>query len=127
MRSSAQLIFDDFREKFLYRNIQKELALALLNPANWLRLSSPYFSRIDLAAELYDRTIFEAGTFKSLANRKKRPFLIINATSLYQGSRFEFTGGQFNYIGSDILSYPIARASGCILGIPLSPLSDKPC
>jgi len=118
-------IFDDFKEKFLYRNIQKELALALLNPANWLRLSSPYFSRIDLAAELYDRTIFEAGTFKSLADRKKRPFLIINATSLYQGSRFEFTGSQFNYIGSDILSYPIARAVAASSAFPflLSPIS----
>ena len=67
-------IFDDFREKVPLPKYPKELALALLNPANWLRLSSPYFSRIDLAAELYDRTIFEAGTFKSLADRKNGRF-----------------------------------------------------
>ncbi|RJQ39029.1 MAG: patatin-like phospholipase family protein [Nitrospiraceae bacterium] len=118
-------IFADFKEKFLYRNIQKELSLALMNPANWLRLSSPYFSRIDLAAELYDRTIFEASTFKLLSDRKKRPFLIMNATNLYQGSRFEFTGEQFNYIGSDILSYPIARAVTASSAFPFlfSPIS----
>lgn len=118
-------IFDDFRERFLYRDVQKELAFKLLNPANLFRLSSPYFSRIDLASELYDRTIFESCTVQKLADRGKRPFLIINATNLYTGSRFEFSGDQFNYIGSDILSYPIARAVAASSAFPflLSPVS----
>jgi NTE family protein len=118
-------IFDDFRERFLYRDIQKELAAKLLNPVNMFRLASPYFSRIDLASELYDRTIFESGTFQKLADRGKRPFLIINATNLYTGSRFEFTSEQFNYIGSDILPYPIARAVAASSAFPflLSPIS----
>ena len=118
-------IFDDFRERFLYRDIQKDLVLKLLNPVNLVRLSSPYYSRIDLASELYDSTIFSASTFQALAERGKRPFLIINATNLYTGGRFGFTGDQFNYIGSDILSYPIARAVAASSAFPflLSPVS----
>ena len=112
-------IFDDFRERFLYRNIEKELVLKLLNPINLLRLSSPYYSRIDLASELYDSTVFQSGTIQKLAEKGKRPFLIINATNLYTGSRFEFTGDHFNYISSDILSYPIAGAVAASSAFPL--------
>jgi NTE family protein len=117
-------IFDDFRERFLYRDIQMELVYKLLNPINLFHLSSPYYSRIDLASELYDKTIFGSGTMQKLAEKGKRPFLIINATNLYTGSRFEFTGDQFNYISSDILSYPIAQAVTASSAFPflLSPI-----
>ena len=118
-------IFTDFRKDFLDRNIQGELAGEVANPINWFRLASPWFSRIDLAAGLYDRTIFASGTFGDLASRGRRPFLIINATNLQHGARFEFTGDQFRYLGSDILSYPIARAVAASSAFPflLSPLS----
>jgi len=118
-------IFEDYKAKFLYRNIEKELAYKLLNPVNWARLASPYYSRIDLASELYDETVFESLTFKALADKVRRPFLIINATNLYNGARFEFTGEQFNYIGSDILSYPVARAVAASSAFPflLAPVS----
>lgn len=118
-------IFDDYKEKFLYRNIQGELVSSLFNPVTLVRLASPHFSRIDLAAELYDRTIFEGGTFRLLADRGTRPFLIINATNLYTGSRFGFTGDQFSYIGSDILSYPVSRAVAASSAFPflLSPIT----
>jgi NTE family protein len=118
-------IFEEFRTDFLYRNVEKELELKLLNPANWIRLASPNFSRIDLAYELYDRTIFDSKSFGDLANAGKRPFLIINATNLYQGARFEFTGEQFNYIGSNILSFPVAKAVAASSAFPflLSPVT----
>ncbi|MFB3926625.1 MAG: patatin-like phospholipase family protein [Syntrophales bacterium] len=121
----GERIFDDFKDKFLYRNIEKELAMKAMNPANWFRLASPYFSRIDLAAELYDQTIFESLTFESIAKKKRRPFLIINATDLYQGARFEFTGGQFRYLSSDLLSYPVACAVAASSAFPflLTPVS----
>ncbi|MBI4241205.1 MAG: patatin-like phospholipase family protein, partial [Candidatus Rokubacteria bacterium] len=82
-------LFTDFRPRFLDRNIQRELAVQLLNPVALWRLASPYFGRSDLAAELYDRTIFERRTFRALAGR--RPFIILNATDLATGRRFEFT------------------------------------
>jgi predicted acylesterase/phospholipase RssA len=118
-------IFADFEEKFLRRNIQGELTQKVINPFNWFRLASPYFSRIDLAAELYDQTIFESESFSTLAQKATRPFLIINATNLYQGARFEFTGPQFQYLCSDILSYSVSRAVAASSAFPflLSPIS----
>ena len=118
-------IFEDFTERFLTRNIERELFLKLFNPYNWVRLASPCFSRIDLAAELYDETVFESRTFGVLAQKGRRPFLIMNATNLFNGARFEFTGDQFYYIGSDILTYPIARAVAASSAFPylLSPIT----
>lgn len=118
-------IFADFEAKFLKRNIQGELAGKVANPYNWFRLASPYFSRIDLAAELYDQTVFESASFDALARKATRPFLIINATNLYQGARFGFTDPQFRYLGSDIGSYPVSRAVAASSAFPflLSPIS----
>jgi NTE family protein len=118
-------IFADFETKFLKRNIQGELAGKVINPYNWFRLASPYFSRIDLAAELYDQTVFESASFDVLTRKATRPFLIINATNLYQGARFEFTDSQFRYLGSDIGSYPVSRAVAASSAFPflLSPIS----
>lgn len=118
-------IFDDFKDKFLNRNIEEELAWSIFNPYNAVRLLSPYFSRNDLAAELYNRTIFDEKTYGDLAKQGQRPFLIINATNLYTGSRFEFTSEQFRYLGSDILSYPVARAVAASSAFPylLTPIT----
>jgi len=118
-------IFADFKDKFLYRDIEAELFWKMGNPINWWRLASPYFSRIDLIAEIYDESIFSRQTYGTLAQKAQKPFLIVNATNLYQGARFEFTGRQFSYLGSDIRSYPIARAVAASSAFPflLSPIS----
>jgi NTE family protein len=120
-------IFDDFKERFLYRNIQKEIAHELFKPANWVRMLSPYFSRVDIAAELYDQTIFESKTFGDLAGKTKPPFLIINSTNMSRGMQFEFTSSQFDYIGSDILPWRVAHAVAASAAFPflLSPISLK--
>jgi NTE family protein len=56
-------LFDHFEQKFLYRNIQRALILKALGPWNWPWLASPYYSRSDLTAELYDDQIFEHKTY----------------------------------------------------------------
>jgi NTE family protein len=116
--------FDHFEDRVLYRDIQGRLALKLLNPWNWLRLASPYFSRIDLAAELYDDEIFAHHSFKDLSTRG-RPFVILNATNLARGIRFAFTQDQFDMIGSDLADYPVARAVAASSAFPflLSPMT----
>src|SRR5260221_7753184 len=47
-------IFTDFEQKFLSRNIQRQMFWRFCSPLNWVRLASPYFNRSDLAAEFYD-------------------------------------------------------------------------
>ncbi len=119
-------LFQDFESNFLRRNIERELAGNLLNPLNWFRLMSPFFSRIDLAAELYDATVFESKHYRDLANGL-RPFITLNATNVALGSRFEFTQDQFDFLGSDLEAYPVARAVAASSAFPilLNPLSLK--
>lgn len=66
-------IFEDFENKFLKKNIQGALIVrTFLNPVNWFRLFSSTFDRSDLAAEYYDKHIFEGGTFGDLATQRGR-------------------------------------------------------
>jgi len=98
-----------FYDGFLTRNIERELAFGVANPVNLVRLASPYFSRIDFAAELYDETVFVRKTFSALAERR-RPFVILHASSMANGAPFEFTQAEFDFLGSDLGSFPLARA-----------------
>jgi len=120
-------LFTDFKDKFLYRDIQSELTHKLYNPVNWLRLMSPNFNRIDLAIELYDETVFNKKTYQDLENNGKRPFIALNATNLTTGSQFTFTQTMFDILGSDLSTLPVARAvaSSSAFPILLSPVSYK--
>jgi NTE family protein len=51
--------FKEFPGAFLHRDIEGDLLLRALSPVNWVRLASPSFDRIDMAAELYDEVIFK--------------------------------------------------------------------
>lgn len=123
----GESLFKDFRPLFLEKDIQSELLKKSLSPANWFRLASPYFSRIDLASEYYDDCLFRHKTFSDLAGSWRRPFLIINATNMATGERFEFTQPEFNVLGSDLGAYPVARAVAASSAFPilLSPISLK--
>ncbi|MBI3596723.1 MAG: patatin-like phospholipase family protein [Nitrospirae bacterium] len=117
--------FDEFESRFLKRDIEGELTGELWNPVTLIRLASPSFDRIDLAAELYDRTIFEDKTYEALVSRPRRPFLVISATNMSLGERFDFTQDRFDQLGSDLSSYPVARAVAASSAFPilLSPIT----
>ena len=123
----GERIFQDYRGRFLEADVQGSLFWSLFNPWNWVRLASPYFSRIDLAAEYYDESIFEGKSFTALTETGRRPFVILNATNLANGERFEFTQDQFDFLMSDLNSYPVARAVAASSAFPflLSPITLK--
>jgi NTE family protein len=120
-------IFQDFEARFLKRNIEWELAQQMLVPTNWFRLASPMFDRIDLAAEYYDSRVFNRGTFHDLERKGQRPFILINATDMTLGARFEFTQDQFDLLCSNLSEVPVARAVAASSAFPvlLSPLTLK--
>ncbi len=113
----GRAIFDEFNDAFLGRDIQMELMRRAANPVNLVRLASPYFSRIDLAAELYDEAIFRGAKFAALAERR-RPFVILHATNMANGARFEFTRDEFDFLGSDLGPFPVARAVAAVEPAP---------
>jgi NTE family protein len=118
-------IFSDFESAFLKRNIQGRLLAPYFSPVNWFRLASPKFSRIDMAAEYYDRHLFGGHTFGDLCVQGRRPFLMINATDMSLGARFEFTQNQFDLLCSDLARFPLGRAAAASSAFPilLSPVT----
>ena len=111
-------IFRDFEKKFLKRRVQTELLrLSLLSPKAWVRLAPSLFERSDLAAEYYNQLIFKKKTFADM--RPDAPAIVINATDLSLGQGFSFTGYHFNWICSDLASYPISRAVAASSAVPV--------
>jgi NTE family protein len=112
-------IFQDYESRFLKRNVQGALALHMLNPIVWPKLLSPYYGRSDLAAEYYDRNIFDGAKFGDLLKSGGRPYLAINATDMATGEHFVFNDNRFALISSDLNEYPIARAVAASSAVPL--------
>ncbi|MFO0689825.1 MAG: patatin-like phospholipase family protein [Myxococcota bacterium] len=117
-------IFADFEERFLRRDVQGALILQLFTPWNWVLLASPFFERSDMIAHYYDRILFEGATFADLAARKG-PVIQINATDLATGSPFSFLQDQFDFLCSDLSTYPVSRAVAASSAVPgpMSPLT----
>jgi NTE family protein len=110
-------IFSDFKEVFLYRNVNRALFLQMLSPISLIRLSSRYYGRSDFAAEYYDKLLFHGATFGDLGGGNT-PGLFIQATDIADGTYFGFTPGYFNLICSDLNSYPISRAVAASAAFP---------
>ena len=117
--------FEEFEPRFLHRNVSREMWQALLNPGTLVRLMSRRFGRGDLYAEVLDRRLFQGATYGSLARVARAPFVILNATDLSVGARFEFTQDHFDAICVDLSQYPLARAVAASAAAPpaVSPLA----
>jgi len=111
-----------FRERFVARNTQARLLRGLASANGAKALFSSRFDRIDLAAEYYDREVYEGQTFADLPSR---PVLRIHATHLALGRRFTFEQANFNRLGSDLGAYPIGFACAASSAFPvlLSPIT----
>lgn len=122
----GERIFADYEAVFLKQDIQGNLKRQLYSPVNWVRLASPLFDRIDMAAEYYDEHIFKHATFKDVL-QKGRPFIMINATDMTFGARFEFSQDQFDFLCSDLDGFPVSRAVAASSAFPvlLSPITIK--
>jgi NTE family protein len=112
-------LFRTFKDRFLRRNFHAALITRMLAPWNWVRLASRTFSRIDLAAECYDRDVFDHKTFGDLVAMGRRPFIILNATDMTLGLPFQFTQDQFDLLYSDLSEVPIARGVAASSAFPV--------
>jgi NTE family protein len=118
-------IFEDFESRFLKKNIQGDLGRALFfNPINWVKLFSPFYDRSDLAAQYYDKNVFDGKTFGDLLDLKE-PMIVINATDMVHGTRISFVQDTFDVICSDLTNFPVARACAASSAVPmvLSPVT----
>ena len=110
-------LFEEYEQRFLKRNVQGDLIGIVLNPSTWPRVLSDSFTRSDLAAEYYDRILFDGATFGDLRSRGG-PFAIVAATELTTGARITFNQNTFDLLCSDLSSVRLARAAAASSAVP---------
>ncbi len=107
-------IFKDFEDKFLRADVESSLVNGLLSPARWLAGKE----RTEMAVEYYQAKLFGNATFADM-RRQHAPVVLINASDLSTGSRISFVQEFFNFICSDIDSFPVAKAVTASSAVPL--------
>lgn len=122
----SRLFLRDFRQRVLLRDLGMDAFWRVaLCPYQFVRVTSPWFNRSDVAAELYE-DIYGHLTYFNLQERG-RPFVVLNATDLLLGRRFEFTQNQFDGLGSSLGQIKLARAVASSAAFPflLTPVAYR--
>jgi len=107
-------IFDDFEKVFLKRDVEGALIRGVFNPFQWFKETG----RTEMAVRYYEKNVFRGATFEDM-KRKGGPLILINASDLGYGVRFSFVQEYFNFLCSDLSSYPVARAVTASSAVPV--------
>lgn len=113
----GERIFTDFARGFLCEDWQGRLLGLLANPLHWLWIAAPDYNRSDLVAGDLNRSLFKRKTFTDMS-RDNLPFVIINASDLNNATTFSFIQSQFDFLCSDLSSYPVADAVMASSAVP---------
>ena len=111
-------IFEDFDERFLKRDVGRDLLLRIFWPQNFFRLIFSFFDRTALTVQYYDEKIFDGARFSDLTEAGG-PLIQINATDLSAGSQFAFVQPQFDLLCSDLSSLKVALAVTASSAVPV--------
>lgn len=121
----GERLFEEFEPRFLRRDNQSELAARVLSNLN--RLSSPRFGRVEILAEYLDETLYRGAGYRAVLDNRRRPYVVLSATDMSLGARFEFTQDQFDFLCSNLAEFPLSRAVAASMAVPFvfSPLTLK--
>lgn len=111
-------LFRDFRPEFLDRDVTAELKSKLFSPETLSRRSSNTFGSGDVLDEYFRQRLFGTAPLRELVDNNG-PFIQINATDLFKGSRFDFTAEQFALICSDVDGFLVSRAVAASSAVPI--------
>lgn len=92
----GQKTIPKFKEFFLKKNFQKKVINEVFSLSNVPRLTSPQFGRSDLLQEQLNLALYHGKTFADLAQQRKGPFAVINATDMTAGQKVSFTQDFFD-------------------------------
>jgi NTE family protein len=110
-------LFEEYEQRFLKRNVQGDLIGMVLNPSTWPKILGGSFTRSDMAADYYDRILFEGATFGDLRSHGG-PFASVAATEVTTGARITFNQNTFDLLCSDLSSVRLARAAAASSAVP---------
>ena len=111
-------IFDDFKDVFLYKDVQGELSNMILGLSGFLGRMFTTNSRTEAVVDYYDKKIFLGKTFADL-QKAGGPFILINASDLNSRSQFIFIQPQFDFLCSDLSKFKVARAVAASSAVPI--------
>lgn len=112
-------IFDDFKDVFLYKDVQGDLSSLILGFFDLLGRMFTTTSRTEVAINYYDKNIFRGKTFADL-HAATGPLILINATDLNSQSQFVFVQRQFDFLCSDLSQIKVARAVAASSAVPIA-------
>jgi NTE family protein len=117
--------FATLEHDFVRRNGMTPLILGLVNPVGIVRFSTPGEERIDLLIDYLNKRLFHDATYQALIDRRKRPFLLLNAADMVEGIPFPFTQRKMDLLCSDLAQLPLATAVAASAAFPvaLSPVT----
>jgi NTE family protein len=114
-----------FPRDFLAVDFQRKLLASTVSPSKLYKMTSQWQGRGHLLADALDAQLFNGATFGQLADLTGRPYLIVGATDLSNGSEFDFASDQFSMLCSSIDQVPLSFAVASSSSVPLlfSPLT----
>ncbi len=110
-------LFEDFKDRFLYQKVQSALIRGIFNPFNWGRFITTGYGRSNMAAEYYDKILFDHATFGDMLHRDS-PLIMIQATDIIDGYNFTFTPYFFSLLCSDLREIPVSFAVTASSSLP---------
>ena len=118
---------ETLEKDFIRRDGMTPLISNLLNPFSLIALSTPARERIDLLIDYLDRQLFKDVTFDRLVQQNHRPYLILNAADMVEGTPFPFTQYTMDLLCSDLttMKMSIAVAASAAFPVALSPVTLK--
>lgn len=111
--------YQDFREKFLYRNAEAELRTSLLLPQNVARTISGGLNDRNGLSQWLDKNLFHGKTFAAL-NHEDAPTVWITASDIYNRTPFHFTHDTFDALCSDLDKVRLADAVSASAAVPVA-------
>jgi predicted acylesterase/phospholipase RssA len=111
---------DDFRERFLIKDMESALRTSFFDPTNWLRLIEGGGVNDRRGAQTFlDANLFDGSTFAAL-ERPDRPIVWINASDIYNNTPFVFDHQAFDALCSDLTKLPISEAVAASAAVPFA-------
>lgn len=114
----GEQIFKDFKQVFLYKDVQGDLVNLVFNLFGLVNLSFSPISRTEYVIDYYDKHIFKGKTFADI-QKNKGPFILINASDINSHSQFIFIQQQFDFLCSDLSKFKVARAVAASSAVPV--------
>jgi NTE family protein len=110
---------DDFRERFLLRQVEQESLSTNISVGNLVRGLSGGVNDATHLPRWLSQNLYDGATFAAF-RAQQRPRVWINASDIYNRTPFVFGRTAFSVMCSDLNSYPIADAVAASAAVPIA-------